>query len=566
MKNKEIAKIFNQIADIYEMQDVDFKPRAYRKAAQNIESLGKDIEEIYRKGKLEDVPGVGKSTAKDIKQFLETGKVERFEKLKKDMPVDIEGLSSVETIGPKKIKILYRKLGIKNLDDLEKATKKGKIRNLEGFGETTEKNILENIAFARKKGKRFLLGYVLPEAEDVLKEIKKYSDEAELAGSIRRMKETIGDLDILAVSSDEKKLMDNFTGMKKVEKIISKGKTKSSVRLYGGMQVDLRVVSKESFGSALQYFTGSKDHNIVLRKIAIKKKLKLNEYGLFRDEKQIAGITEKGVYEKLGLNWIPPELRENRGEIKAAKNKELPNLVDYRDVHADLQMHTKWSDGKNTIEEMISECKKIGHKFIAITDHVGNLKIAGGMDKKEWLKQKKEIEKIRKKYKEIKILHGMEANIKKNGELDIKKDFIKEADIVLGSIHSSFRMKKEEMTNRIIKAIESGYINILSHPTGRKIQKKEGINADMDKIFEKARENKVAIEINSYPERLDLNDVNVRDAIKKGVKISIGTDAHRKDHLRYYRLGVAVARRGWAEKKDIINTYSLEKFKKILGL
>jgi len=413
MKNKEIAQIFNEIADLYEMQDVDFKPRAYRKAAQNIESLGKDIEEVYENDELENIPGVGESTAEEIEEYLKTGKVKRLEKLKKDFPVDLRSLSGVETLGPKKIKVLYQELGIKNLDDLEKKAKEGKIRELEGFGKKTEENILENISFARKKGNRFLLGYVEPEANEILEILKEHVDKIELAGSLRRKKETIGDVDILVVSLDPKEIMDIFTDMDKVDKVISKGKTKSTVRLYGGIQVDLRVVEKKSFGSALQYFTGSKDHNVALRKIAQKKGYKLNEYGLFKNDNRKAGKTEKEVYEALGLKWIPPELRENNGEVDAAKNNKLPDLVKYDDVKGDLQMHTKWSDGSNTIEEMVEESKNLGHKYIAFTDHVGSLKVAGGMNKKEWGKQGKKIDKIRKKYDDIHIFHGLEANIKK---------------------------------------------------------------------------------------------------------------------------------------------------------
>jgi DNA polymerase (family X) len=561
MKNKEIARIFNEIADIYEMKDVSFKPRAYRKAAQNIESLGKDIEQAYENDELQDIPGVGESTADEIKEFLETGVVKRLEKLKKDFPVDLRSLSGVETLGPKKIKVLYEKLDVKNLDDLEKAAKTGKIRDLEGFGRQTEKNILENIAFARKKGKRFLLGYVQPEAQEIIEDLKDHVDKIELAGSIRRKKETIGDVDILVVSSKPGEVMDVFNELDRVDKVVAKGDTKSTIRLYGGIQVDLRIVEKESFGSALQYFTGSKDHNVGLRKIAQKKNLKLNEYGLFKNDKKIAGKTEKEIYEKLGLKYIPAELRENRGEIEASKENKLPELVRYDDVKGDLQMHTKYSDGANTIEEMVKQSITLDHEYIALTDHVGSLKVAGGMNKKEWMKQGKEIKKIQKKYENIHILHGMETNIKKNGEIDVKDSFMKKADVVLASIHSAFRMNKKDMTKRVVKAIENPYVNILSHPTGRKIQKKEPIKLDFEKIMDAAKENNVALEINSYPERLDINDVQVKQAVEKNVKISIGTDAHRKDHLRYYQLGIAVARRGWAEKNDIINTYSVKKLK-----
>ncbi len=565
MKNQEIAKILYEIADLLEIEGVEFKPRAYRKAAQNIESLSVDIEEIYKKGDLLKIPGVGKSIAEKVKEFLETGKVKKLEELKRKIPVDIEGLSAVEGLGPKMIKMLYEKLGVKNLDDLEKAAKERKIRKLKGFGEKTEEKILENIELARGRQHRFLLGFVLPEANEILEELKEHVEKISLAGSIRRRKETIGDVDILAVSSDAKRVMNIFTSMKKVEKVLAKGETKSSVRLYGGIQVDLRIVEEESFGSALQYFTGSKEHNIEVRKIAIKKGYKLNEYGLFKGEKRIAGKSEEEVYKALGMEWIPPELRENRGEIECALNGSLPKLVEYEDVKGDLQMHTKWSDGSNTIQEMIEEARRLGHKFIAITDHVGSLKIAGGMDEKKVIEQAKEIERLREKYDDIYIFHGVEANIMKDGNLDVSNNLLKQVDVVLASVHSAFRMNEKEMTARVIKAMENEYVDILAHPTCRIIQKREPIKIDMEKVLQVAKDNDIVMEINAYPDRLDLNDIHVKLAVDMNVKLSIGTDAHRKDHLKHYELGVAVARRGWAKKEDVINTYDIDKLQKLFS-
>ncbi|HDN95680.1 MAG TPA: DNA polymerase/3'-5' exonuclease PolX [Thermoplasmatales archaeon] len=564
MKNQEIAKILYEIADLLEIEGVEFKPRAYRRAAQNIESLSVDIEELYKKGQLDKIPGVGKSIAEKIKEYLETGKVRKLEELRKKIPVDIESLSAVEGLGPRMIKTLYEKLGVKNLDDLERVCKERRLRRLKGFGEKLERKILENIQLVKQRQQqRFLLGFVLPEANAIVEELKPYVKKISLAGSIRRRKETIGDVDILAVADEPEYVMDLFTGMKRVEKVLAKGKTKSSVRLYGGIQVDLRIVEEESFGSALQYFTGSKEHNIEVRKIAIKHGYKLNEYGLFKGEKKIAGKDEEEVYKALGMQWIPPELRENRGEIEAALNGSLPKLVEYEDVKGDLQMHTKWSDGANTIEEMVQEAKKLGHKFIAITDHVGSLKIAGGMDEEDVKEQAKEIEKIREKYDDIYIFHGVEANIMKDGSLDVSNSLLKEVDLVLASVHSAFRMDEKEMTKRVIKAIEHEYVDIIAHPTCRIIQKREPIKLDIEKVFEAAKENDVIMEINAYPDRLDLNDIHTKMAIEMGIKISIGTDAHSKEHLKFYELGVAVARRGWAEKKDIINTYSIEELRKL---
>ena len=565
MKNQEIAKILYEIADLLEIEGVEFKPRAYRKAAQNIESLSIDIEELYEENKLEKIPGVGKSIAEKIKEYIETGKVKKLDELRKKIPVDIESLSNVEGLGPKMIKTLYEKLGVKNISDLEKVAKEGKIRKLKGFGEKIEKKIIENIEIARTRKHRLLLGFVLPEANAIIEELKPYVNKIDLAGSIRRRKETIGDIDILAVSDNVEKVMDVFTGMKRVEKILAKGMTKSSVRLKSGAQVDLRVVENESFGSALQYFTGSKEHNVELRKIAIKNGYKLNEYGLFKGEERIAGEDEEGVYEALGMKWIPPELRENRGEIEASLENKLPKIVDYEDVKGDLQMHTKWSDGANKIEEMVEKAVELGHKFIAITDHGGSLKIAGGMDEEKFIEQKKEIERLRDKFNNIHIFHGIGANIKKDGSIDVEKSILKKADVVLASIHSAFRMDEKEMTSRLIKAIEDEFVDIIAHPTCRIIQKREAIKVDMEKVLENARDNNVIMEINAYPDRLDLNDIHTKMAVDMGVKLSIGTDAHNKEHLQFYEFGVAVARRGWAEKKDVINTYSIKELEKLFA-
>ena len=562
MRNKEVARVLYAIADLLEIKEEKFKPNAYRKAAQNIELLPEDIEKVFEQGNLEKIPGVGKNIAKKIEEFLKTGKLEYYERLKKEIPVDVEALSSIEGMGPKKIKTLYNELGIKNLSELEKAAREGKIREIKGMGEKTEKKILESIAFARK-GKRELLGVILPEAMELKALLEKKVEMISIAGSLRRMKETVGDMDILAFSSRPAEVMDFFTSMENVEAVIAKGETKSSVRLESGIQVDLRIVPKESFGSALQYFTGSKEHNIEVRRIAVRAGCKLNEYGLFKGEKRIAGETEEVVYRALGMDYIPPELRENRGEVEAAMAGKLPHLIEYGDVKGDLQMHTKWSDGANTIEEMVEEARKMGHEFIAITDHVGSLKIAGGMDEDEIRKQMREVEKVNEKYDDIHVFYGVEVNIMKDGSLDMGKSVLKDVDVVVAGIHSGLRMSEEEMTARMIKAMESGVVNIIAHPTGRIIQRREGIKLDFEKVFDAAKENGVVMEINAQPARLDLNDVHVKRAVEKGLKLSIGTDAHNLSNLHYINLGVAVARRGWAEKKDIINTYDIKKLEKV---
>jgi DNA polymerase (family 10) len=566
MKNYEVAKILEEIAVILEMKDVEFKPRAYRNAANAVRSLSKNIEEVEEEGKLEEIPGVGEGIAKKIREIIETGSLEYYEKLKKEFPIDFESLSSVEGIGPKTIKILYEQLDVKNLKDLEKAAKEGKIKDLEGMGEKSEQKILNNIKFAKKSKGRQLLGYTLPLAEELKKKIKGFEhvDDVEVAGSLRRMKETIGDIDILVVTKKPEKVMDFFTSLDNVSEAIAKGESKSTVRLEEGIEVDLRVIEKKSFGAALMYFTGSKQANIELRKIAIKKGYKLNEYGLFKGKKQKAGKTEKEIFDKLELDYIEPELRENRGEIEAAKEGKLPELIEYDDIKGDLQMHSKWSDGIYSIEDMAKAAKDLGHEYIALTDHTGTLRIAGGMDEEEIRKQMKEIDKVSDNVDGITVLKGVEVNIKSDGKLDIKDDVLKDLDIVVASIHSGFRKEKEKMTERMIKAMENENVNIIAHPTGRKIQGREGYELDFDKIFEKSKETNTFLEINSFPDRLDLNDINTRSAIEAGCKLTINTDSHSTEHLRYIRLGIATARRGWAEKKDIINTLPLKKLRKLL--
>lgn len=553
MKNREMAGILYEIAELLEMKDVDFKPRAYRRAAQNIESLGTDIEELHEQGKLQDIPGVGKSIAEKIEEFLETGTVETLERLREETPVDIQELSAVEGLGPKRIETLYEKLGIMTLDDLEAAAEQGKIRELEGFGEKTEQNILDGIAFARQSHDRFLLGFALPEADEVVATLEPHVSRIAVAGSLRRRKETIGDVDILAVA-DSEDIMDVFTGMNRVEKVLVQGDTKTSVRLEGGLQVDLRIVGAESFGSALQYFTGSRDHNIAMRQRAIRQGYKLNEYGLFQGEERVAGETEESVYAALGLAWIPPELRENRGEVDAAEQGTLPDLIELEDVQGDLQMHTTWSDGSDSVEDMVAAARDIGHRYVAITDHVGSLRIAGGMDAGQVAEQAEEIQAARDAYDDIHIFHGVEANVMKDGSLDIGSDILDQVDLVLAGVHSAFRMDEAAMTERLVSAIEHPAVDIIPHPTCRQIQKREPISVDLDVVLQAAADNDVALEINAYPERLDLNDAHAKRAKEHGVMLAIGTDAHRADHLRYYELGVAVARRGWLEKDDVINT------------
>jgi len=565
MINAKIAKIFYQMAEYYLMQDVAFKPQAYERAARLIESMEDDLEDVYKRGgtkALMEIEGVGQGLAEKIEEFIKSGKIKEYEKLRKDCPVDLEHLSAIEGIGPKMIKVLYEKLKVKTVGDLEKAAKKHLVQKLPRFGPKVEENILRGIEFSKGDKGRFLLGYILPLVRQIEKRLKDldFVSQAIAAGSIRRMKETIGDIDILAISNKPDKVMDFFCSMPEVEKIYAKGETKSSVRLDAGLDADIRVLQPESFGAALQYFTGNKDHNIVLRKIAQDKKLKLNEYGVYRGKKQIAGKTEQDVYKILGLEWMEPELRENTGEIEAAlqqaqgKSDGLPKLVEYQDIKGDLQMHSEWSDGAGTIEQMAEAARKLGQEYIAITDHTGELRIAGGMDEPTILKYIIEIEKIDKSLSGIRILKGVEVNIRKDGTLDVSDKVLAKMDIVLASVHSNFKMSRLDMTERICRAMQNPHVDIIAHPTARVIQRRSGYEVDFEKLLACAKRTGTVLEINSYPDRLDLNDVHIKKAVQAGVKLSIGTDSHSKTQLRNIELGIAQARRGWAGRKDIINT------------
>lgn len=565
MKNLEVAKILNKIGELLTLKKVKWKPNAYKKAARTIQTLDRPIEEVYKteglKG-LEKIPGVGKSIAKHIEEYLKTGKIKKYAKMLKTMPKGIEDIMQLQGMGPKKALKLYKKFGIKSVAELKKAAKKGKLRKLRGMGERTEKDILRGIKITEKSRGRHLISTVMDAAREVVSELKKTPGlgKLEIAGSLRRMKETIRDIDLLGMSKKPEKAMNAFVKIPQKKHILAKGGTKSTIILKQGLQADFRIVEEKNFGAALIYFTGSKDHNVHLRKIALKKKYKLSEYGLFKEKKFICGRTEKEVYNKLGFEWIPPELREDRGELDV---KKLPKLIPYNAIKGDLQMHTKWSDGDNTIAEMAERAEKMGYKYIAITDHSKGERIANGMNEKRLAQCLKEIEKIQRK-RRIRILKGCEVNILPDGTLDFANKILKQLDFVLGAVHTGFKSSKEKMTKRILKAMDNPYLNAIAHPTGRKIGKRPSYALDLDKIFEKAKQRGIAMEIDAFPSRLDLDDINVKRGLRFGVKFSIGTDAHSVDHLRFMEYGVGQARRGWATAKDIINTMTYAKLKKHL--
>ena len=571
MKNQELSKIFFNIADYLEIDGVSFKPFAYRKVALVLESFKDDVGEIYRNGgikALQEIPGVGEGIAKAIEEYLKKGKIKHFEELKKKLPLKVDELLKVEGLGPKKIKTLYQTLGIKNLKDLEKAVKGHKIAPLFGFGEKTEKNMQQGLEFLKQSKGRFLLGDIMPTVKDVISRLVKQKEvkEISVAGSVRRQKETIGDIDILVSSTNPKKTADFFVSFPEIEKIWAHGGTKCSVRFKEGFDIDLRMVDQKSFGSALQYFTGSKEHNIATRKIAIEKGLKLNEYGIFKGSKMIAGKNEAEVYKALGLPFIAPELREDDGEIKVALAGKLPKLVELKDIKGDLHCHTSFeaeSQGRNSIEEMCREAMELGYEYIGISDHTKFLKIESGLDEKQILKQREEIQKLNFKFKssnlKFRILHGCETNILEDGSVDIRDDVLEKLDYVIAGVHSLLKMPKQEMTKRIVKAMQNPNIDIISHPTGRLIGRREGYQMDFGKILETAQATGTILEINSTPIRLDLNGFNIRLAKSRGVKMIINTDSHQANQMGLMEYGIGQARRGWAEKSDIINTNSAEK-------
>ena len=572
VSNQEIANILYEIGEYLEMQDVAFKPRAYEKAAQTIESLAEDAGDIYKKGglkALENIPGIGVSIAEKIEELLKTGKCQEHELLKKKTPVDLANLTKVEGLGPKKIKVLYQKLKIKNIGDLEKAAKAGKIAALEGFGEKSEQNILKGLEFLKKGSGRFPLPLIMGNIMELRNRLKSLKDveRLEVAGSVRRYKETVGDADILVISKNPKPIMDYFVSMPEVAHVYAHGPTKSAVKLKSGLDVDVRIVPEESYGAALMYFTGSKDHNVALRELAIKKGYTLNEYGLFKGTKEkkgklAAGKTEEEIYRVLGLEYIEPEMREMTGEIELAQKNSLPKIIGYGDLKGDLQVQTNWTDGEKSIEEMAMAAMKIGLEYIAITDHTKRLAMTHGLDEKRLMKQMQEIDELNRKFKikniEFKILRSTECDILEDGSLDLPDEILKKLDVVGASVHSHFNLSEIEQTKRVCRAMKNPNVDIIFHPTGRIVGRREAYNLDMSTIIKTAKETCTILEINGS-DRLDLRDQYIRMCVDAGVKMSIDSDAHNDSQLYFSGFGIAQARRGWATKNDIINAWSVDK-------
>jgi DNA polymerase (family 10) len=568
ISNKQIAAIFYEVADILEIKSVKFKPVAYRRAAHVIETLEEDITSINERGELEEIPGVGIHLAAKIREILGTGKLAYLEKLKQETPEGVLKLAEIGGIGPKKALILSRELGTTDREKLEEAAKAGKIRDLPGFGEKSEKNILQSIHAMKSTGRRFLLGDILPVAEIIKKRLATLpaTQQISLAGSIRRRKETVGDVDILAASAEPEKIMAEFCLLPDIDRILGRGPTKSSIVLTSGVQVDLRVVDKNQYWTALQYFTGSKAHNIAMRRRALDRNWKLNEYGVtnLSDGKILPGQTEQDLYRMLDLPYIEPEMREDRGEIEAAINGTLPEIVPYDAVRGDLHVHSSWSDGKHTIRELAEAAKAYGYEYIAICDHAWNPNVARGLDETAVTKQQEEIEHINRDLDGFVVLAGLECSIDTDGNLDIGNKILGDLDVVVASVHSGLNMPRTGMTNRVLAALHNDQVDILGHPTGRIIQQREPVQLDLTVVFDTAVERGVSLEINAFPARLDLSDTNCRMAREHGARFSIGSDAHARENLGFMELGIATARRGWLEAKDIINTLHLRDLLKVL--
>ena len=570
MKNLELARVLNQIADLLEIKEENpFRIRAYRKAAQNLEDISsEDLEKLIREDRLTEIPGIGHDLALKTKEFLSTGRIKLHQDLLKKTPAGFLELMAVPGVGPKTAKLLSEKLKIKNINQLERYAAAHKIAGLPGLKEKTEENIVKGIEFLKRTKERTPLAVAYYTANHVVAQLKKISGVNKIspAGSLRRMKETVRDIDILVTSVHPKKVMDGFVNLSLVQEVLAHGATKASIRSGEGIQIDLRVVEPSSFGAALAYFTGSKEHNIKLRKMAVKKGLKLNEYGVFRVKsgRKIAGKTESGIYEIFGLPFIPPEMREDRGEIEAGLRGKLPGLVETGNIKADLHVHSDYSDGADSVEDVARACQKMGYQYVAICDHSQSLAIARGLSPKELLKKIDRIKKLNKKLKKIRVLVGTEVDILGDGSLDYKDEILKQLDFVVAAIHTGFKQTEKQLTDRTVKAMKNRYVHAIAHPTGRLMEVRDAYKIDLEKIFKVAEDTNTALEISAFPARLDLNDRACRRAKEKGVRLVISTDAHTISQLNNMFFGVSVARRGWLEKKDILNTLPLEKFLKAI--
>ncbi len=563
MRNSEVAALLYSISELLELKGENpFKVRAYAKAARAIEGMTGDIEEMTSQKKLKEIPGVGASIAEKIEEYLTTGKIELYGDLLNQVPAQLHDLLRVPGIGPKTAQVLYKKLGVKSIDELEKAARQHRVRRLEGFGAKKEENIIRAIERYRQRSTRIPLGTALPLARGIIEALKKYGviDRIEPAGSLRRKKETVGDIDLQATSKDPLTAIEAFVHLPVVKTILGKGSTKATIVTRDAIQIDLRIVEDRSFGTSLQYFTGSKEHNIKLRDLARQKGLKLSEYNLEEvlTGKKIYCSSDDEVYIKLGLPPIPAEIREDTGEIEAALKGKLPGLVEPGEIKGDFHTHTNWSEGTNTLEEMALAAKQLGYEYVAITDHSRSLGVAHGLSEERLLKQMEEIERLNDKLEDFHIFSGTEVDIKADASIDFSDSILKQCDVVVAALHVGQRQTRREITGRLIAAMENEHVDIIAHPTGRIIGEREGYDVDMDALLTTAANTDTVLEINAYPSRLDLSDVNARKAKSKGVRLTIDTDSHSTEQLRFMEFGVNMARRAWIEKEDLVNTRAVK--------
>lgn len=568
--NAEVGEVFNEYADLLEIEGAnEFRVRAYRTAARNIADFPRSISDmVQQKENLSGLPGLGKDLAGKVAEIVNTGKLTQLEELKKKLPVELIAISKLAGLGPKKTGIIYQKLGITSIEGLEEAASAKRIRDLPGFGAKTEQKILEEIGRKAKGGgeKRYKLSVAMELAQPLMEYLKntKGVKKVEAAGSYRRKKETIGDLDILVTHKKGAQVMGRFVEYEDVERIISKGEKRSSVVLRFGMQVDLRAFAESSYGAALHYFTGSQAHNIAVRKIGVKKNLKINEYGVFKEKNKIAGRSEDEVYSTVELPYIEPELRENNGEIEAAKKGNLPDLVTLENIKGDFHIHTKTTDGRSTLEEMARAAKDRGYEYIAITEHSKHVSVAKGLDRKRLAEQIDTIDHLNEKLDGITVLKGIELDILEDGSLDLPDDILRKLDLVVCAVHYKFNLSAEKQTERILRGIDNPYFTILAHPTGRMIGEREPYPLKMEKIMKAARDTGTVLELNAQPARLDLTDVHAKMAKENGVMVAISTDAHSVNEMQFMQFGVYQARRGWLEAEGVLNTRRWKDLKKIL--
>ncbi len=568
MENAQIADIFDEIADLLELQEANqFRIRSYRNAVRTVRDLSRRLQDMVEQEEdLTELPNIGAGTAAKIHQILETGTCEKLEELRGQVPQGLTQFMRVPGLGPRTAMQLYRELHLETLEDLREACRQGRVRELEGMGQKSEQNILEGIEKLEAMSGRMLYR----DAADHVRSLGRHLDgldavqRSEVAGSFRRRKETVGDLDVLVQAEDRGEATEGILAYAPIDEVIGRGKQKVSVRLDSGLQIDFRYFEPESFGAALLYFTGSKAHNIAVRQLAVDRGWKLNEYGLFEGDRRLEGNTEEAVYQRLDMAWVPPELREDRGEVEAAVNRELPRLVEPADIRGDLQAHTDVTDGKNTLREMAEAARERGYEYFAITDHSQRVTMANGLDEDRLREHADEIRRLDAEMDDLWLMAGIEVDVLKDGRLDLDEDVLAEMDWVVASLHYNRNQARDEMTDRILSAVRSGVVHCLGHPLGRIIGQREPLGFDLDAVFEACAECGVFVEINAQPDRLDLPDIHCKRALEAGVRFTISTDAHKRRDLDFMKYGVFTARRGWLQKGDVLNTRTAQQLRREL--